>query len=130
MNHNQLIDDTLVKSAMERICAKTTEIFLERLARISNGGGYCFENTLVSFSEHITEEDYDSEDYAFLEGKRFQGAYIYCEWAGDPVIMSYQEFYEVLCHYVAIRIANENDEIQSAARKHLNIFKERYHLTS
>lgn len=36
MNHNQLIDDTLVKSAMERICANITEIFLHRLERISN----------------------------------------------------------------------------------------------
>ncbi len=128
MNQNQLIEDTLVKSAMERICAKTTEIFLERLARISNGGGYCFENTLVSFSEHITEEDYESEDYAFLEGKRFQGAYIYCEWAGDPVIMSYQEFYEVLCHYVEKRIENENEEIKATARGYLKNFQERYHL--
>ena len=128
MNQNQFIDDTLVKSAIERICAKTTEIFLQRLARISNGGGYCFENTLVSFTEHITEEDYESEDYAFLEGKRFQGAYIYCEWAGDPVIMSYQEFYEVLCHYVEKRIVNENEEIKATARNYLNHFKERYRL--
>ena len=64
MNHNQLIDDTLVKSAMERICANITEIFLHRLERISNGGGCCFENALVDFSEHITEEDYESEDYS------------------------------------------------------------------
>lgn len=129
MNQNQLIDDTLVKSAMKSICANITEIFLQRLARISNGGGYCFENTLVSFSEHITEEDYESEDYAFLEGKRFQGAYIYCEWAGDPIIMSYQEFYEVLCHYVEIRIEKETEEIKATARKYLNTFKERYNLT-
>ncbi len=55
-------------------------------------------------------------------------AYIECEWAGDPVIMSYQEFYEVLCHYVEIRIAAENEEIQSAARGYLKNFQERYHL--
>lgn len=132
MNHNQLIDDTLVKSAMERICANITEIFLHRLERISNGGGCCFENALVDFSEHITEEDYESEDYAFLEGKRFQGAYmayIECERAGDPVIMSYQEFYEVLCHYVEKRIENENEEIKATARNYLNHFKERYRLS-
>ena len=106
MNQNQLMNDTLVKSAMERICANITEFFLHRLEHISNGWGYCFENALVDFSEHITEED-----YAFLEGKRFQGAYmayIECEWAGDPVIMSYQEFYEVLCNYDEKRIQNEN----------------------
>lgn len=128
MYQNQFIDDTLVKSAMKRICANMAMLFLEHLERISNGGGYCFENTLVSFSEHITEEDYESEDYAFLKGKRFNGAYIYCEWAGDPVIMSYQEFYEVLFHYVEIRIENENEEIKATARKYLNQFKERYHL--
>lgn len=106
-------------------------VFLHRLERICNGGGYCFENVLVVFSEHITEEDYESEDYAFLEGKRFQGAYmayIEWEWAGDPVIMSYQEFYEILCHYVEIRIEIETDEIKAAARKYLNQFKVRYHL--
>lgn len=128
MYQNQFIDDTLVKSAMKRICANMAMLFLEHLERISNGGGYCFENTLVSFSEHITEEDYESEDYAFLKGKRFNGAYIHCEWAGDPVIMSYQEFYEVLFHYVEIRIENENEEIKATARKYLNQFKERYHL--
>ena len=57
------------------------------------------------------------------------GVYIHCAYVDEAVLLSYQEFYEALCHYAEIRIKAENEEIQSAARQYLNAYKERYGLT-
>lgn len=114
-------------SGVVALCARPAQD-ADQLLQVRGGSG--FENTLVGSSEHLSREDCESEDYEFLNGRQFDRVYIRCAYVDETVLLSYQEFYEALCHYVEIRIKAENEEIQSDARQYLNAYKERYGLTS
>lgn len=120
-------DMSLVDSIMRHICSGIPDCFLTNLDYLVNNIGLCYEGESFDFSENLSEEDYENED--FLKCKKLNGVYFYCEYYGDPICMSYQEFYEVLCYYVEIRIKNEDEETKSTARHYLKQFKEKYNLT-
>ena len=121
-------DRSLPDSILRHICSGIPACLFGNLEDLVQTVDLCFDGELFGLSENISEEDYEREDYAFLKGKRFDGVFFYCEYYGDPIIMSYQEFYALLCCYVEIRIADESEAFQTTARTYLNALKEKYHL--
>lgn len=123
-------DYELVNEFMEQVCRQSPDQFIDDLKGFSNGRGIGGDGWWVT-TEFFEAAAMTESDIEYLGGRKFDGVvFDICFDTGEPptTLLSYQEFYDILCEYVEGAIKNKDAVFQAQARKYLLLFKEKYNL--
>ena len=127
-------DYELINEFMEQVCRlaslNSPRLFMDALK------GFTLDKGIGGDGWWVTTEFFDSEtmtesDIEYLGGRKFDGV-IFDEALNmsetPTTLLSYQEFYDVLCEYVEKAIKDKDADFQTEARKYLLLFKEKHNL--
>ena len=127
-------DYELINEFMEQVCRlaslNSPRLFMDALK------GFTLDKGIGGDGWWVTTEFFDSEtmtesDIEYLGGRKFDGV-VFDEALNmsEPptTLLSYQEFYDVLCEYVEKAIKDKDADFQTEARKYLLLFKEKHNL--
>lgn len=123
-------DYELVNEFMEQVCRQSPDQFIDGLKGFSNGRGIGGDGWWVT-TEFFEAAAMTESDIEYLGGRKFDGVvFDICFDTGEPptTLLSYQEFYDILCEYVEGAIKDKDAVFQAQARKYLLLFKEKYNL--
>ena len=76
-----------------KMCLKNN--FLKILESFTHGIGYGLGETMLVFSDDPDEND-PNQEREFPELENFEGVGFFCEHYPEPLLISYQEFYDYL----------------------------------
>lgn len=100
---------------------------IKLLKSFSNGIGYGICETMLVFGDDPDENDPSQErEYPELEG--YCGVGFFNEHYPEPVLVSYQTFYDELQKIVLDYSKNKDSEYQNTVKHYLSLIRERYNL--
>ena len=127
-------DHDLINEFMGQVCRlanlKSPSVFMSILKGFSEDRGIAGDGWRVT-AEFFEAAAMTESDMEYLGGKRIEGVvFDECFDTGEPpaAILSYQEFYDILCEYVENAIQNKDAAFKILARTYLLLFKERHNL--
>lgn len=100
---------------------------LKLLKSFSNGIGYGLCETMLVFGDDPDENDPNQErEFPELEG--YCGVGFFSEHYPEPLLVTYQDFYDKLQETVLDFIKNKDSEYQNTAKYYLSVIRRRYNL--
>ena len=127
-------DYELINEFMEQVCRlanlKSPFIFMSDLKGFSQDKGIGGDGWRVT-TEFFESATMTESDIEYLGGRKIDGVvFDICFDTGEPptTILSYQEFYDILCEYVEKAIKEKDAAFQTEARKYIHLFKEKHNL--
>ncbi len=127
-------DYELINEFMEQVCRlaslNSPRLFMDALKDFTLDKGIGGDGWWVT-TEFFDSETMTESDIEYLGGRKFEGV-VFDEALNisEPTttLLSYQEFYDVLCEYVEKTIKDKDADFQTEARKYLLLFKEKHNL--
>lgn len=108
-----------------KMCCKYDLVKL--LKSFSNGIGYSICETMLVFGDDPDEND-PNQDREFPELAKYCGVGFFNEHYPEPVLVSYQVFYDELSKQVLEYSKNKDLEYQKKIKYYLSLIRERYNL--
>ena len=127
-------DYELINEFMEQVfrlaSLNSPRLFMDALK------GFTLDKGIGGDGWWVTTEFFESatmteSDIEYLGGRKIDGVvFDICFDTGEPptTILSYQEFYDILCEYVEKAIKEKDAAFQTEARKYIHLFKEKHNL--
>lgn len=127
-------DYELINEFMEQVCRlanlKSPFIFMSNLKGFSQDKGIGGDGWCVT-TEFFEADKMTKSDIEYLGGRKIDGVVFdsFFNTSEPPTtILSYQEFYDILCEYVERAIKDKDAAFQIEARSYLRLFKEKHNL--
>ena len=119
---------------MEQVCRlaslNSPRLFMDALKGFTSDKGIGGDGWWVT-TEFFEAATMTESDIEYLGGRKFDGV-VFDEAfnMSEPptTLLSYQEFYDVLCEYVEKAIKDKDASFQDEAREYLHLFKENHNL--
>ena len=127
-------DYELINEFMEQVCRlaslNSPRFFMDALKGFTRDKGIGGDSWWVT-TEFFEAATMTESDIEYLDGRKFDGV-VFDEAfnMSEPptTLLSYQEFYDVLCEYVEKAIKGKDASFQDETRKYLLLFKEKHNL--
>ena len=124
----------LINEFMGQVCRlanlKSPSVFMSILKGFSEDRGIAGDGWWVT-SEFFEAATMTESDIEYLGGRKIDGVVfdsIFNTSEPPTTILSYQDFYDILCKYVEKAITDKDEAFQTEARKYLLLFKEKHNL--
>jgi len=97
------------------------------LKQFSKGYGYCIGEIMLIFGDDPDENNPEYEtDFPEILG--YDGVGFFSEHFPEPLLISYQKFYNNLKKYTKEYILSRDDDFQKQAKYYLSLIRDRYNL--